>query len=473
MTDPFNHEPPIDPLDDTNPSQRIDLSKEPPIDPLDDTNPSKSQQMRAVRLDEPPISADDTSPSLAVRPDALRPGAAPLPVWRRVVGVLSLLGAMAFTAGATVLVLLPPPPPDVPPTSPATSVAAAPTNTPPPPTEVIPTDEAVVAAAQQADSFDALPTISAEQAAAFLQQPVSAAAQAQPGVSVVRNPYTPFTIIPDRPRGEVIQYAVEQGDTISTISEKFGISPESVVWANDRNIVNIIRPGQLINIVPVDGVYIPRHVGDRTIAEYAAQYGIDDPFTIIDSEYNPQLRGLTPQSIPDSGTPIMIVNGEAEQISWTPTVEREPAGPGGSGLGFITFAPGEPGSCGRQENPGGGASWSPPLGNYTWMRGFTSFHTGVDLAASIGTPVRAARSGRVIFAGWNSFGYGYTVVLAHGPFTTLYGHMSSVNVGCGQDVPAGTTVGAVGNTGNSSGPHLHFEIRFNDQPQDPTLTIPF
>ncbi|MEM6282704.1 MAG: peptidoglycan DD-metalloendopeptidase family protein [Chloroflexota bacterium] len=482
---------------DYNPSGEPDPRYEPPVNP-DDTNPSKSQQMQAVPIDEPPITLDDTNPSIGMRPvdlnmeppinpedtnpsiavltgefDRLPVAQLPLPVWRRLVGVFSLLGAMALTALATLLILIPPASTVVePPTDAPAEVVMAPTNTALP-TEPIPTSEAVAEQAQDADTVDALPTVSAEQAGLILQQPIVYGRGES--VQVVRNPYAPFTIIPDRPRGEVIQYVVESGDTISSIAEKFGITPESLVWANDRNIVGILRPGQSLNIVPVDGVYVAQHVGDSTIADYAARYGIAEPFSIIDSEYNPQLRGLTPQSIPDSGTPILIPGGEAEQIAWNPAVEREAGGGGGgaNGGGFITFAPGEAGSCGRVAVPPGGANWARPLSNYTWMRGFTSFHTGVDLAASVGTPIAAANSGRVVFSGWNSYGYGQTVVIAHGPFTTLYGHMSSRSVSCGQDVSAGSIIGSVGNTGNSSGPHLHFEIRVNDQPQDPTTVLPF
>jgi len=475
MPEGFNNEPPFDPLHDTNPSQSVqpvDLNNEPPVAP-DDTSPSKSQLMRAVSVDEPSISPDDTTPSLAMRPDGLiDPTTTPtIPAWRRVVGVLALLLAVMLTAFAVFLIVVPRPAPVAPPTATAASVAQQPTSTPPPPTSVPPTNAPVSDASAVSE---ALPTISAEQANVLLQLPVER--QDDDTLGIVRNPYAPFTLIPDRPRSEVIPYTIEDGDTINSIAEKFGIEPESVVWGNSRDIIRVIRPGQMINIVPVDGVYIDKHVGNATLAEYAARYGIDDPYAIIDSEYNPQLRGLTPQSIPESGTPIMIAGGVAEQISWNPTVEREPGSSGGggaSGPGYITFAPGDPGSCGRVLNPGGGASWTSPLTNYTWMRGFTSFHTGVDLAASPGTPIYAARSGRVIFAGWNSYGYGYTVVLAHGPFTSLYGHMSSINVGCGQDVAAGQVIGGVGNTGNSSGPHLHFEIRYNDQPQDPTISMAF
>lgn len=485
---PLDPEPPIDPLDDTNPSRRIDLNDEPPVSPddtnpsksqlmravdpsdeppiaPDDTNPSKSQLMRAVDNDEPPLTLDDTNPSRLIDPRA----PAPVPVWRRMIGVLLLFGALAFTAGALILGFAPARTPALPALTPA-DVAQQATETPLP-TEAPPTDAPTLAPVQPGQAGDVQPTLSAAQAAAILSAPVDNILEDNP-LTVVRNPYAPFTIIPDRPRSEVVTYVIEQGDTINGIAEKFGITPESVVWANNRDIVGRLRPGTTINIVPENGV-LYRHTGSSTIAEIAARFGLDDPYAVIDSEYNQVLRGLSPDDVPPSGAQIMLVDGEAEQINWNPTVVREGGESGGGGGNFITFAPGDPGSCGRVPNTGGGAFWQNPMSNYTWMRGFTSFHTGVDLAASEGTPVMAANSGRVIFAGWNSWGYGYTVVLAHGPFTTLYGHLSNIYVGCGQDVSAGTTIAATGNTGNSSGPHLHFEIRFNDQPQDPTISIAF
>lgn len=490
MLDP-NQEPPIDPLDDTNPSKSqemraVNLNAEPPISP-DDTNPSKSQEMRAIRLDEePPINPDDTAPSLIRPPAGLRealidPQAEPAPnPLARVFGILSLLAAAGFTVAAVFLFMQPTPqtPAPTPETTPALSALS--TEVPTDTASATPTDTAAntpdPAPPVNVGAPQLAPTLSAEQANALLQQPLQAVAPSS-SLVVVRNAYAPFTLIPDRPRGEVVNYVIERGDTINGIAEKFGIRPESVVWANDRNIVGQLIPGRTLNIVPTDGVYIARHTGNSTIADYASQYRLADPYEIIDSEFNPQLRGLSPETVPPSGVPIFIPNGEAEQINWNPTVVREGGGADGSGGGgganFITFAPGDPGSCGRVENPGGGAFWTNPMSNYTWMRGFTSFHTGVDLAASEGTPVRAANSGRVIFAGWNSWGYGYTVVLAHGPFTTVYGHLSSIYVSCGQDVGAGATIAGTGNTGNSTGPHLHFEIRYNDQPQDPTISIAF
>ncbi|MEO0562444.1 MAG: LysM peptidoglycan-binding domain-containing protein, partial [Chloroflexota bacterium] len=325
----LSSEPPIAP-DDTNPSASqsmpvVDLSQEPPVTP-DDTNPSvavRTGELAALRADEPPIAPDDTNPSIAVRTGTLEPVRATVPLWRRLVGVVSLIGAAALTIGAGWIALSPTSVP--PPTAPEDVMVIASEPTTPPtetaePTVVVPTDPAAAAAAEAADTVRALPTLSPEQAANILAQPL--AISQDTGIQVVRNPYDPFTLIPDRPRGEVIQYVVEEGDTIGTIAEKFGLTQESIAWANDRNIIGILPVGRAINIPPVDGVLVPRHTGNTTIREYAARYRVDDPFVIIDSEYNDQLNGLTPDSIPPSGAQVMIPGGRAEQINWNPTVVR-------------------------------------------------------------------------------------------------------------------------------------------------------
>jgi murein DD-endopeptidase MepM/ murein hydrolase activator NlpD len=269
---------------------------------------------------------------------------------------------------------------------------------------------------------------------------------------------------------------VQAGDTIYAIADRFGLKPESIAWANSRDIIGGLRPGRAINILPVDGAFITVN-NERTIASIAQEFRVD-PYVIIDSEYNtfPDQTSVTPETVLPSGTQVVIPGGEAEQITWNVRVERtggDASGSGSSSGARISFAPGDPGSCGMVDNPGGGGGWVKPLGGYTWTRGFTSFHTGVDLSAPEGTPVYAANGGTVIFRGWSTWGYGWAIVLAHGPFTTLYGHLSAINVGCGHSVSAGQFIGAVGNSGNSSGPHLHFEIRYNDVPYDPTTTMSF
>ena len=105
--------------------------------------------------------------------------------------------------------------------------------------------------------------------------------------------------------------------------------------------------------------------------------------------------------------------------------------------------------------------------------GYPHFHTGLDLVAPFGSPVHAADDGMVALVGSSSSGYGNYVVIAHaGGFDTLYGHLSTALVKVGQTVTQGTVVGLEGSTGNSTGPHLHFELRVGQRPVDPTPYLP-
>jgi murein DD-endopeptidase MepM/ murein hydrolase activator NlpD len=123
--------------------------------------------------------------------------------------------------------------------------------------------------------------------------------------------------------------------------------------------------------------------------------------------------------------------------------------------------------------------WQWPLEDYTYVRGLIPArngrraHRGVDLAAPRGTPILAMAPGRVVRAGWGLTGYGRWVVIDHGDgFKSLYAHCSRVDVEVGDHVRAGQRIAAVGASGRSTGNHLHFEIRVNDQPIDPESLLP-
>ena len=104
-------------------------------------------------------------------------------------------------------------------------------------------------------------------------------------------------------------------------------------------------------------------------------------------------------------------------------------------------------------------------------RGY-EYHEGQDIDAVFGTPVQAAATGRVIIAGWQR-GYGNVVYVDHGSgLSTRYGHLSEIDVSVGQTVTRGQTIGLVGSTGRSTGPHLHYEVRVNNQPVDPRPYLP-
>jgi murein DD-endopeptidase MepM/ murein hydrolase activator NlpD len=95
-------------------------------------------------------------------------------------------------------------------------------------------------------------------------------------------------------------------------------------------------------------------------------------------------------------------------------------------------------------------------------------HNGLDFGVVVGTPVEATMDGKVTYAGWNNQGYGNLVIVENGDYKTYFAHLSSIPVSVGDSVTAGATIGLSGNTGNSTGPHLHYEIRQNNVPIDPT-----
>jgi murein DD-endopeptidase MepM/ murein hydrolase activator NlpD len=98
---------------------------------------------------------------------------------------------------------------------------------------------------------------------------------------------------------------------------------------------------------------------------------------------------------------------------------------------------------------------------------FHYYHSGIDIAAPLGTPILATHSGRVIFADWSEFGYGYLIILQNGAYITYYAHQTAFNVSLDYLVGKGSIIGWSGSTGNSTGPHVHYETRINDVPVDP------
>lgn len=422
-----------------------------------------------AQIPEPPIHDEDTSPSIVMRPvemDARIQAAQSqeAPMWQQAIGWLSLLGAGVFTL-ATLLVLFLPSGEDNSPEV-VNLPTTAPTIAPVIPTDVETISPTDVIEINTQTTGDALPPIiSAEQFSILLNSPVEA------NSPLLRVQYNPYTVVnTDRARSEFVNYTVVQGDTIDAISTRYGLQAESIAWCNDRRVVVVLRPGDVLRIPPIDGachqVFGTR---EETVSAIAAQYNIEDPYSIIDSEYN---RGqlppdVTPEQVLLGGTNLFIPGGEGEVITWNESTQETDASGNVIGVGW---ANGQAGSCGTV-TPSAFVGWGNPLPSGTWVRGFYAGHSGLDLSASTGTPIYAASSGNVLFSGWSNWGYGNAVVLEHGStYSTLYGHMSAINVGCGQFVTIGQLIGYVGSTGNSSGPHLHFEIQVNSNAVNPSGT---
>jgi len=235
--------------------------------------------------------------------------------------------------------------------------------------------------------------------------------------------------INDGRSGQISIYVVRQGDTLSSIAKMFGVSVNTIIWAND--ISGPIRDGQRLIILPISGI---QHtvVKTDTLKSIAKKYRGD-------LEEILQYNGLSETSALTVGQTIMIPDGEGAPAK-TPTARS-----GLRGIGGPYYE---------------GYYLKPILGSHK-TQGLHGYN-GVDFGALPGTPVMAAAPGYVIISrnsGWNG-GYGNYVVIAHDNGTqTLYGHLLDTTVVEGQTVVRSHVIGYTGSTGLSTGPHLHFEIR--------------
>ena len=277
---------------------------------------------------------------------------------------------------------------------------------------------------------------------------------------------TMHTTIPTRPREAAIEYTVEQGDSVFSISKDFNLKPESVLWANYASLQDSpdsLRPGMVLFIPPVNGVLYKWKEGD-TLDAVASQFKAKKDDVLAFSGNKLDLTNPTFTA----GEMVMIPGGERKFQTWiVPVIARGNAGVSRNVLG--------PGACtGNYDGLYGSGGFIWPSGNHVLSgNDFWSGHLGIDIAGATGDLVWASDAGVVVFAGWSSGGYGNMVMIDHGNgYQTVYGHLNSVSSSCGQSVYAGNIIGTLGSTGNSTGSHLHFEIRYFGQFVNPWQVLP-
>ena len=223
-------------------------------------------------------------------------------------------------------------------------------------------------------------------------------------------------------------YVVRDGDTLGAIAKMFGVSVNTVVWANDLKN-GIIRPGETLVILPMSGVRHTVAKGD-TIQNIAKKYRADADEILL-------FNGIAPDTALSLGEVIMVPDGELAPVQLVKPRVRGAGGPSYDGYYLRPI-------LGGRKTQG--------------LHGYN----GVDLATYYGAPVIASAAGSVIISrdvGWNG-GYGKYLVVAHDNGTqTLYAHNSQNSVFAGQRVVRGQIIGYVGSTGRSTGSHLHFEVR--------------
>lgn len=233
-------------------------------------------------------------------------------------------------------------------------------------------------------------------------------------------------------------YEVRDGDTVSGIAKMFNVSVSTVLWANNLTSKSLLKPGQTLVILPVSGISYKVAKGD-TLGGIAKKYKAD-PEDILN--YN-DIRSASSLAV---GQTIIIPNAElsaadAAKSSSSGTIR---------GINYPSYA----------------GYYIRPISGGRKSQGIHG-HNAVDLAAPVGTPIVASAAGTVIISrtGTWSGGYGNYVVISHGNGTqTLYSHMLKNTVSVGEKVDQGETIGYIGMTGNTTGPHIHFEIRGGKNP---------
>ncbi|MFZ1075666.1 MAG: M23 family metallopeptidase [Minisyncoccia bacterium] len=244
-------------------------------------------------------------------------------------------------------------------------------------------------------------------------------------------------------------YVVRPGDTLSDIANMFGVSKNTILWANNLKSAKDVHPGDTLIILPITGIQHVVVSGD-TLKSLAKKFN-GDPDEI--AEFN----GLDPNEALDIGSTVIIPGGEVVE-SETPTAPKTKSSSQKTSARKASSSS-EPylGGSGAPQD----GYYGNPLPGAILTQGIHGWNA-VDLGAPRGTPIHAAADGTVIIAkngGWNG-GYGNYVVITHDNGTeTLYAHMSSAIVSPGESVSAGQTIGYVGMTGLTTGPHLHFEVR--------------
>ena len=326
---------------------------------------------------------------------------------------------------------------------------------------------AMITNTQEAGSTES-PTAVPEQDITVALKPFAGGGALDEGVYRVASLYT---TIPTRPRSDVITYTVQTGDSLFSIADAYGLKPETLLWGNFavlQDNPHMLKPGQVLNILPVDGTYYEWQEDDDL--QKVADFFKVDPEQIL--EYPGNRFDLTMASVDnpeiEPGQWLIVPGGKRAVQDWgPPAISRQnPATARYYGPGF----------CGAiyQGAIGSGAFIWPTTSH--WISGYdynAVVHPAIDIGGDIGTPIYAADSGVIVYAGWSNWGYGNLIVIDHGNgWQTAYAHLSAIAVGCGQSVFQGAQIGGMGSTGNSSGPHLHFEMVYNGAKLNPHDFLP-
>lgn len=222
-------------------------------------------------------------------------------------------------------------------------------------------------------------------------------------------------------------YQVRAGDIISKIAEEYNVSQDTILSVNDIHSSRRIQIGQYLKIPSIEGVLYTVKKDGETFASISEKYNVSEAECAAVNAHKASLK---------AGETVFVPGGELDAMTL-----RE--------INGDLFR--RPLHASYYLSSGYGWRNSP-------FTGRRSFHSGIDMAAPSGTAIYAALPGKVTFTGYNSIYGNYVIITHHSGYKTLYGHMSTITVRNGSFVDCSTRIGKVGNTGMSTGSHLHFTI---------------
>ena len=293
---------------------------------------------------------------------------------------------------------------------------------------------------------------------------------------------------PPPKRAEQITYKVKKKDTIPAIAKRYGIKQDTILMNNKDALNNKMKVGDTITFPSIDGLYYKLEKND-TLAKIAKKYGISVVDIVDYNNINPKklkagstifLKGVTLQKYKDVEGRLIANQQAKEDKKKNKNKEKEkekekPENPPKGTKGSPPPPPEDNDDGGRSAAYSGAgfaypvryAGVSSPFGNrYHPVLKRYILHTGVDLVAKY-VPLRAAKAGVVTFAG-NMSGYGKIIIIRHdNGYETRYAHLSVISTNVGEHVNQGDLIGKTGNSGRTTGAHLHFEIRQNGVPKNP------
>ncbi|MEO8458456.1 MAG: M23 family metallopeptidase [Chloroflexota bacterium] len=264
-------------------------------------------------------------------------------------------------------------------------------------------------------------------------------------------------------------YTIQSGDSVATIASRFGVSEQTILSNNPHvsSDPNLLIVGGTLVVPSTDGLVYNVTLGD-TLNDIADNYGID-----VNSITAYAPNGL---ASPDSVVEGMVLVLPGVELNTTPAA-ADPAPVDDSGPIPAAVSDPEPDPAPADPGPPPVASYGsyiwPVTGNITTY--FSGGHPGIDIDGygQYGAPILSSASGTVVLVAWDDYGYGYHVIVQNDDGSTMqYAHLSDIWVSQGQYVGQGEAVGALGNTGYSTGPHLMFNMYIGGAPVDPLAYLP-